>query len=57
MEISGTLINGVVSIDVAVEFEDGLIGPDDETGKFWCLGDTTKEVVVETRTPVLTILI
>ena len=57
MEISGTLINGVVSIDVAVEFEDGLIGPDDEAGKFWFLGDTTKEVVVETKTPVLTIFI
>ena len=53
----GTPLNGFMSIDVAVEFQDGLIRPDGGAQKCWCLGGTFKEVVRETQTPVLIVLI
>ena len=41
----GTPLNGFMSIDVAVEFQDGLIRPDGGAQKCWCLGGTFKEIV------------
>ena len=57
MGIGGTPINRVVLIEVTDEFQDDLIGPDDEARKCWCLGDTTKKVVGETQESVLIVLI